>query len=718
MQQDFQKTQDSVQSFHQDTLNIRQVWHSILERRWLIISIWFSVIVAGSIYAFKAVPIYESSITLQIDPDSAGFLYSKDLYAGGMADQNYVSTQHRNLRSRSLLSDVSQALNLKTEDPRYSKSLDEIRTLQADISIIPIRLTRHVEVQVSHTSPLQAQKIANKIGELFLQKNLDDKKQKSLAGFRVLNQEADAKEIELETIQKQLQKYRSDKTMISLLSDQNIDGQTLKDSKSAYEQMRSQSDLASQTAQQAQEFIATGKDISEFGPIGKDEQVSSLRKSINANNTKLAALRTRYRDRHPKVLQILTEIQADTQKVKDESERAYRTLLAEAERVKSLEANSLEKYKESEKKMFTLGDAKVQHDIMMQKMKRVEMIYDTILSKAKEFDIGTKDLFQNLKIVELATLSVKPARPNKTLALASSILAGLVLALVGAFFISYLDDSIKSQEDVENILHVPFLGYIPNIKSTSVVERDLQAHLHPTSSSAEGFRTLRAAISLIRNSERMKVIAVTSTIPSEGKSLVASNLAIVTAQTGLRTVLVDADLRRPSVHKAFQLQSLTGLTSYLTERVSSIADITHSSVVANLDIICCGSTPSNPSELISSRRMVQFLEELSKRYDRIILDCPPVSAVADPLVVGAMADGIVFVTKFNKIRKGHAVRSIQRIQDSGINIIGLVLNDIDFEGKDSYYYSYHYYQNRYYASHYSGKIADSAAVTPPVDSVS
>ena len=718
MQQDFQKTQDSVQSFHQDTLNIRQVWHSILERRWLIISIWFSVIVAGSIYAFKAVPIYESSITLQIDPDSAGFLYSKDLYAGGMADQNYVSTQHRNLRSRSLLADVSQALNLKTEDPRYSKSLDEIRTLQADISIIPIRLTRHVEVQVSHTSPLQAQKIANKIGELFLQKNLDDKKQKSLAGFRVLNQEADAKEIELETIQKQLQKYRSDKTMISLLSDQNIDGQTLKDSKSAYEQMRSQSDLASQTAQQAQEFIATGKDISEFGPIGKDEQVSSLRKSINANNTKLAALRTRYRDRHPKVLQILTEIQADTQKVKDESERAYRTLLAEAERVKSLEANSLEKYKESEKKMFTLGDAKVQHDIMMQKMKRVEMIYDTILSKAKEFDIGTKDLFQNLKIVELATLSVKPARPNKTLALASSILAGLVLALVGAFFISYLDDSIKSQEDVENILHVPFLGYIPNIKSTSVVERDLQAHLHPTSSSAEGFRTLRAAISLIRNSERMKVIAVTSTIPSEGKSLVASNLAIVTAQTGLRTVLVDADLRRPSVHKAFQLQSLTGLTSYLTERVSSIGDITHSSVVANLDIICCGSTPSNPSELISSRRMVQFLEELSKRYDRIILDCPPVSAVADPLVVGAMADGIVFVTKFNKIRKGHAVRSIQRIQDSGINIIGLVLNDIDFEGKDSYYYSYHYYQNRYYASHYSGKIADSAAVTPPVDSVS
>jgi capsular exopolysaccharide synthesis family protein len=253
------------------------------------------------------------------------------------------------------------------------------------------------------------------------------------------------------------------------------------------------------------------------------------------------------------------------------------------------------------------------------------------------------------------------------------------------------------------MLHLPFLGYIPNVKSTSVVERDLQAHLHPTSSSAEGFRTLRAAVSLTRNADKLRVISVTSTIPSEGKSLVASNLAIVTAQTGLRTLLVDADLRRPSVHKAFQLQSPVGLSAYLAERVNSISEIAHTTEVLNLDVICCGATPSNPSELISSKRMIQFLDEASQRYDRVILDCPPVSAVADPLVVGAMADGVVFVTKFNKIRREHAVRSVQRIQDAGIHIIGLVLNDIDFEGKDSYYYSYHYYQNRYYASHYRNK---------------
>jgi capsular exopolysaccharide synthesis family protein len=290
---------------------------------------------------------------------------------------------------------------------------------------------------------------------------------------------------------------------------------------------------------------------------------------------------------------------------------------------------------------------------------------------------------------------------------------GLAVALGLALFFNFLDDSIKSQEDVENILHLPFLGYIPNIKSISIVERDLQSHLHPTSSPAEGFRTLRAAISLAKNADKLRVMAFTSTIPSEGKSLVASNFAIVTSQTGLKTLLVDADLRRPSVHKAFQLQSPVGLSAYLAGRTDNISEFIHTTEVPNLDVICCGAVPPNPSELIGSNRMVRFLEEASRRYDRVVLDCPPVSAVSDPLIVGAMADGMVFVTKFNKIRREHALRSIQRIQDSGIHLVGLVLNDIDFEGKDSYYYSYHYYQNRYYSSHYRNKSADEPADKKP-----
>jgi capsular exopolysaccharide synthesis family protein len=173
------------------------------------------------------------------------------------------------------------------------------------------------------------------------------------------------------------------------------------------------------------------------------------------------------------------------------------------------------------------------------------------------------------------------------------------------------------------------------------------------------------------------------------------------AQTGLKTLLVDADLRRPSVHKVFRLQSPIGLSSYLMDKVKSVDEFVHTTEVPNLDVVCCGAVPSSPSELAGSKRMRQFLEEIRSRYDRVIFDCPPVSAVSDPLLIASLSDGAVFVAKFNKIRRDHARKTVQRIQDAGIHILGVVLNDIDFEGKDSYYYSYYYYQNRYYSSHYS-----------------
>jgi len=683
--------------------NLRQYWHVVLERRWLIIASWAACMMAGVIYSYQATPMFRAVAKLQIDPESSGVLNLKDTISYGAKDQDYLQTQYRNLENRSLLAEVIEKLKLDSEDERYKGALDKVAALDNDIKILPIRLTRHVEVQVVHPNAKQAENIANTLLKIFLRNNLDDKKQKSLQGYNILNQEANAKEVELAALQKDLQKYRTSKGMISLVDEQNIDALTMRDLKSSYEVIRSQSDTALKTAEQAKQAATEGKELSEIAAIAKDEQVGALRRSINMNNSKLASLKTKYRAKHPKVVQVLTELRADEQKLRDESERVYKALLDDAQLQRDREAEALRKYKESEARVFALGDAKIDYDIKEQKLKRVELIYQTILSKAREFDIGTKDLLQNMKVVDPAIVPLKPVKPNKPLVFIVSIIGGFGIALGLALFVNFLDDSIKSQEDVENVLHLPFLGYIPNVKSTSVVERDLQAHLHPTSSSAEGFRTLRAAVSLTRNADKLRVISVTSTIPSEGKSLVASNLAIVTAQTGLRTLLVDADLRRPSVHKAFQLQSPVGLSAYLAERVNSISEIAHTTEVPNLDVICCGATPSNPSELISSKRMMQFLDEASQRYDRVILDCPPVSAVADPLVVGAMADGVVFVTKFNKIRREHAVRSVQRIQDAGIHIIGLVLNDIDFEGKDSYYYSYHYYQNRYYASHYRSK---------------
>ena len=320
-----------------------------------------------------------------------------------------------------------------------------------------------------------------------------------------------------------------------------------------------------------------------------------------------------------------------------------------------------------------------------------------------------------MHVIDLATAQMHAVKPKKLLTAFLGLIGGLGAGFGLAFFVNFLDDSIKSQEDIESYLKLPFLGYIPNIKTTSIIERDMQAHLHPQSNSAEAFRTVRAAISLSQRAGELQILSVTSTVPSEGKSLVASNHAIVTAQTGAKTLLVDCDLRRPSVHKAFQIQSPKGLTSYLLGKVDSIDSIAHQTEVANLDIICCGAVPNNPSELAGSQRMMDFVEEVRGKYEKIVFDCPPVSAVSDPLIIATNADGTVFVNKFNKIRREHARKTVQRVQDAGINIVGVCINDLDLEGKDSYYYSYYYYQNRYYASHYkSDKPSEEEAAQLPL----
>ncbi len=699
-----------------DAGKFRQYWHVLLERRWLIVFIVVACLTAGFIYAFRATPIFEASARLQIDPESAGVLSFREGISVGSKDQEYLQTQYRNLQSRSLIEKVIQKLKLD-EDPRYKASIDRASAVNGDITIAPMRLTRIVEVKVRHPVASRARDIANTLVEIFIADNQDQKSFRALSGLRLLKQEQATQETELTRAIQALQDYRAKNGAVSLDQDVNVVYSGYRQAKEAYEAQRLRSENSFRLADEAQRWKAAGKDIADFPEVAKDPSVAQFKTSLGASLSQFASITNRYGPKHQQYKAVASAVASDRQKLEAEALRAFNSMQASVDLEKANLEGARKKATEAEAEVNKLNDLKVSYDVLNRKKERAEAMFQLIIAKTKEYDLSSKDVLQNMRVVDQADVPVRPVKPNKPVIIVGSLIGGLLAGLALAFFVNFLDDSVKSQEDVEVYLGLPFLGYVPNIKSTSVVERDLQAHRHPTSGAAEGFRTIRATVSLARNAERLRNIGVSSTIPSEGKSLVASNFAIVTAQTGLRTLLVDADLRRPSVHKAFQLQSPIGLSAYLSERVHSIDEIVNSTEVPNLDVVCCGSTPSNPSELISSKRMLQFLEEVSSRYDRVILDCPPVSAVADPLVVGAMCDGLIFVTKFNKIRREHARRSVQRIAEAGIHVIGLVLNDIDFEGRDSYYYSYHYYQNRYYASHYRsrGTSSDTGKITKPTE---
>lgn len=685
-----------------ENLNLRHYWHVVLERRWLVITAFLSVFVLCFVYLVKAPKIYQATTRIQIDRESESALSLREMLSATGVDQDYLQTQYKNLLSRSLLKTVFDKLKLE-KDPRYSSKLDGVRALLDDVAIVPIRLSRLVDIRVEHTDPKQAAGIANALANEFINQNLDQRQKKSLDMLFFLRSEANSVEQDVERADRSLQDYREKTKIVSLDAERNTIFSALSQAQTEHARAINEARQMQTIVDELDKHVASGKELDSFPSIALDTQVKQLQIQLASLENELAGLLKKYKDKHPVVIGIRSRIDDAKSKLGSVADTLVESIRAQARIAKSNEEAQAAVYKQWEEKQMKWNGAKMEYDVLTRKAETSKILFNQVLGKMKEIELIGKDKANNIRVTDVATVPFKNVKPRVVVTLFMGLFGGLGIAIGLAFFVNYLDDSIKSQDDVETYLRLPFLGYVPNIKSNSVVERDLQGHLHPQSNAAEAFRTIRAAIALTHKADRLRVLSVTSTIPAEGKSLIASNLAIVMAQTGLKTLLVDADLRRPSVHKAFQLHSPVGLAAYLQETTSNLDDLVHTSEVPNLDVICCGSAPLNPSELIGSKRMILFLQEVSKRYDRVLLDCPPVSAVSDPLVIAAMTDGIVFVTKFNKIRREHARKTIQRIQDSGIHVCGTVLNDIDFEGRDSYYYSYYYYQNRYYSSHYKSK---------------
>ena len=694
----------------EESINPRHYWHVVLERRWLVLTAFFSVFALSLIYLFKAVPIYQATARLQINKEFESILGGREGgYALDTREQDYLMTQYKNLVSRSIMNAVVNELKLTSND-RYGKASDSATALMNDVKIAPIRLSRLVEVKVENPDPKLAKEIANKIVDVFIKDNLAQKQSSSADFLKWLNTEEILQDGKVREADLAVQRYRETNKMVSLASEENIVLQALRQTQQDYDTAKREATVLSNVAAEVRKMRESGKSLGTIPRIQSDATISEYNKELSLAEVKLAGLQKRYRDKWPLVQKTKEEIARLKTSIDQESEKVYAAIQNEAVLAKTKELSFQQAVETRSKEIIELGKTRVAFGALERRATLAKALHADLLTRKQGVELSSRDAKQNMRVVDEAILPLSPIKPRVMLTVLLGIVGGLGAGLALAFFVNFLDDSVKSQDDIETYLKLPFLGYVQNIKSNSLVERDLQAHLRPRSNSSEGFRTVRAAISLGHNADKLRMLSVTSTIPSEGKSLVASNLAIVSAQTGFKTLLVDCDLRRSSVHKAFQLQSPIGLAPYLSEKVTKLEEIVHSSEVPNLDVICCGATPHNPSELVSSQRMEQFLKEVSAKYDRVFLDCPPVSAVSDPLVVAAMSHGVVFVTKFNKIRREHARKSVRRIQDAGVNIVGVVLNDIDFEGRDSYYYSYYYYQNRYYASHYAHQESGEAEV--------
>jgi capsular exopolysaccharide synthesis family protein len=371
----------------------------------------------------------------------------------------------------------------------------------------------------------------------------------------------------------------------------------------------------------------------------------------------------RYKSKHPKMIALKTRLEAIRDSIDEET-----------------------------KKLLEMNTKMIEYNVLKREVDSNKNLYESLLRRTKETEVS-KDLeTTNIQVVDLADVPKAPFSPNRKRDITTGVTTGLLIGVIFAFIMEYLDSTVKTADDIEMYVRLPFLGYVPSARREAKTEQeiDLIAHNSPRSRITEAYRSVRTSIIFSSPEDKpLKNILVTSTSPQEGKTTVSINLSIVFAHAGEKTVLVECDLRKPRIARSLRMENDVGVSSYLTGN-KELEGVIKSTFVPNLFLIPSGPKPPNPSELLVSAKTQKLLEELSRKFDRIIIDSPPTFSVADSVILANKVDGVIDVIRSGFLNIDIILRGRQRLSEAKARILGVVLNNVDVKREDSYYY-YHYY---------------------------
>ncbi|MBA2665325.1 MAG: polysaccharide biosynthesis tyrosine autokinase [Bradymonadaceae bacterium] len=428
----------------------------------------------------------------------------------------------------------------------------------------------------------------------------------------------------------------------------------------------------------------------------------SLRRALGREaelKEEIARLRPRYLDSHPDVESAHERLIVVRSNISDEINRIRTSVENRVAVTRQNEANLQNELVRIKQDVAQLNDIGVQYSLLRASTEDLKQHYDMVLNRSNELDINTLYESDIIQVLENADIPRSPISPKLPLNLAVGLMLGLAVGGGIMVLIDALDNTVKSDEHVSKYTSRPILGMLPAVDASAVksLEKfgesalDTLTHTAPRSSFAEGIKSLRANLMFMAPDNPPKLLLMTSPGPSEGKTLTSVNMGIALSQSGLRTLIVDSDLRRPRVHKALGVVNDVGLSSIMTGD-STLSEAVKETGIENFSILTCGPIPPNPSELLQSEKFRALVEEMKGSYDRIIFDSPPLAAVADALVLSHSVDAVLLILKFGQTRQELLRRSVEQLEAIGAPFMGCVLNDI----RDSVGYGYaYYYRYRY-----------------------
>ena len=700
-----------------DFIDLREVWNLLWRRRWTIFITAGVVLVTTIIATAMMTPIFRATTVLQIERDAGKVVeYQGVTSEESSGSRDFYQTQYELLQSRTLARRVidqlglheSGAMTQDDEEPGFiagmvnsakglfsSPQERSEEALPADLesvflnnlAVAPISNSRLVRLYYESPDPREAALVANAIAASFVDMSLERRFEASAYAKGFLEERLKQVRADLEDSERAMIAYTQERGIINQNDKLGILTEKLKEMNRAQVKVESERFAAeSQYQEMLSASMASLAEMLESLVIQNLKQQRSDLTSEYQENLKI------YKPGYPKmqqmqekIAQLDLELSKEIGHIRDGIKVKYQAKMREegmlAERIAStrdeildLEANSVD-FKTLRRGVDTNRE-----------------LYDGLLQRMKEVGVAAGASNNNISVIDRAEVPRNRFKPNMTLNAALALVLGLMLGAAIAFLFEVMDDSIKSGADLEKLLNKPVLGIIPNLSAKEVADNEigLMAYQQPTSALAEAYRSMRTALTFSTAEGAPKVMQFTSVVPNEGKTTTAVNIAINFTQTGSKVLLVDCDLRNPSLHKLLRCPNEQGLTNYLTGNADP-AEVTQSLGIPGLFVMTAGPVPPNPAELLQGGKLIELVALGAQRFDYVIIDSPPLLGLADAVIIADAVQATIMVAAANSTRTGAFEAGVKRLHHSRASILGTVLTKFDLKKSgDSYGYGYGY----------------------------
>jgi capsular exopolysaccharide synthesis family protein len=680
------------------------------------LSLFFIIFATSTLYSFIATPIYKPSVQILIERFAPKLIDQREsLPAYSFYNDEFYLTQYKILESPALVKKVIDKLNLRANpyyhalifeklppdaDAELRQKADEklIRAVAKQVEVTPIRQSSLVNVGFYHPDPRLATQVTNTLAQSYMEFALDQRFAASQEEANWLNQKVVEARKKMEDSEAKLNQYKRQHNIVATEDKESITAQKL-------EQLNR--DLV--TAQtHRMEAETRFNEVSQGKPI---PQVLNnlLIQTLKGQEAKLIAeqseLGKKYGEAHPRMIRLANELAAIRSKIGAETNQVVLSVKNEYHMAQAQEGNLKKALEAHKQDTQDFSDRAIRYRVLLRDVETSRALYENVLKNLKTTTTAENIPATNIRVVYPATVPERPVRPRKSFNMVLGAVLGIFMGMGAVLILEGLDTTLKTPDEVEECLEVPNLAMIPHIEVLAqagntdggprpelVVQRGSQPLV------SEAYRALRTSILFSTPGQAPKTLLVTSSFPLEGKTLSAANLATAMAKADPKVLLVDADLRRPTLHHLFGVGKEPGLTNFLVGDTDELPVM--ETVVPGLFLVPCGHIPPNPSEILHSERMREFLARAQEHFGRVIIDSPPLLSVTDAAIVATLVDGVLLVVKAEAVPRKAAIAAKNDLVEVQASLLGVILNNIQFQ-RDGYYYYYNYYHR--YHSYYTSE---------------